>query len=284
MRKPVVIAFLVLFCAFASFSWSFDLSPVSCFQPLSKEEQQIEKEIMQYGYPDTATLRYRTDYVLSYDGRNRVPHWVCEHLNAERLKGDADRKKSKFKEDPSIPVEFRSTLNDYKGSGFDRGHMAPAADHKSSQKAMDDTFFLSNMSPQVGIGFNRDYWSRLEDRVREWALSKKELYVYTGPLYIPEAEADGKKYVKYQVIGGNNVAVPTHFFKVILAEMADGRIEMLAFVLPNRKIPPDTALASFLASVDEVERLSGLDFFNVLDRETQERMEKERQTRVWGSE
>ena len=273
----VAIAFALLLSS--STSWAFALSPAIRFRPLTPEEQKIEKDVMKYGYPDVAMLRYRTDYVLSYDGRTRTVHWVCEHLNADKLRGEANRKKSRFKEDDSIPVEFRSTLDDYRRSGFDRGHKAPARDHVMSQIAMDDTFYLSNMAPQVGIGFNRDYWGKLEQRIRDWAQTR-DIYVYTGPLYLPQDADDGKKYVRYQVIGENAVAVPTHFYKVVLAE-SKGKIEVLAFVLPNQKIPKETPLTDFIVSVDDVERMSGLDFFNVLDKEAEDKIEGEKAGEVW---
>ncbi len=91
------------------------------------------------------------NYVLSYDRRNRVPHWVVEHLTAQKLRSaeDVDRGKSEFREDPLIHPYFRSTNADFKNSGFDRGHMAAAANHRHKQRFMDQTFFLSNMAPQV---------------------------------------------------------------------------------------------------------------------------------------
>ena len=102
-------------------------------------------------------LLERQRYVSSYDRRNRVPHWVGEHVTADSLKvgENVDRDKSSFKEDTDIPEIFRALLADYSKSGYDRGHMAPAADAVSTQDAMDETFLLTNMSPQVGNGFNR---------------------------------------------------------------------------------------------------------------------------------
>jgi endonuclease G len=112
--------------------------------------------ILQFGDPGTARdFLERESYVVSYDRRDRVPSWVGEHLTKNNLLGNGDRKRSKFQEDPDILPIFRSTLDDYSGSGYDRGHMAPAGDAVADQTAMDQTFYLSNMSPQVGIGFNR---------------------------------------------------------------------------------------------------------------------------------
>ena len=106
------------------------------------------------------------------------------------------------------------------------------------------------MSPQVGVGFNRDKWEHLERYVRGTTKIYKNVYVCTGPLYLPYNDvSDGKNYVKYQVIGSNNVAVPTHFFKILVGELPDLTLELEAYVLPNKAIPDDTALASFQVSV-----------------------------------
>lgn len=146
------------------------------------------REIMKHGYPSLDNLRVFDNYVLSYDRRNRVANWVFEHMTFEKLRPaeDIDRGKSEFKEDPFINPYFRSTNQDYKGSGYDRGHMAAAANHRSNQKLMDQTFFLSNMAPQVGQGFNRDKWNDLEKEVRGLVKKHDNVWVCTGPLYLPK--------------------------------------------------------------------------------------------------
>ena len=144
-------------------------------------------EIMRHGYPTLDNLRVFDNYVLSYDRRNRVANWVFEHLTHEKLKRveDVDRGKSEFKEDPVIHEYFRSTNQDYKASGYDRGHLAAAANHRSHQKYMDQTFYLSNIAPQVGKGFNRDKWNELELEVRNLVKQYDNVWVCTGPLYLP---------------------------------------------------------------------------------------------------
>ena len=198
---------------------------------------------------------------MAYDVRNRNPAWVYEHLTAESTKGNADRSHSDFKEDDSITHHLRATLADYRSKGFDRGHMAPAADHRSSQDAMADTFFMTNMCPQ-SPQFNRGYWSKLEKYVRDLTKDNQNVFVVTGPLYLPYTESDGKRYVKYQVIGSNDVAVPTHFFKMISMEDRQGKIETKAYILPNEAIPSTTSLDTFKTSVQKVERAAGLVFSN----------------------
>jgi len=225
-------------------------------------------QIMRFGFPGLDNIRSHSDYVLSYDRRNRVPHWVFEHLTRESVQKTegVDRAESKFEEDTSQHPYFRSRNSDYKYSGFDRGHMAPAGNHRKDQTMCDQTFLLSNMAPQVGKGFNRDKWEHLERYARKLTKLYRNVYVCTGPLYLPHMEGDGKMYVKYQVIGQSNVSVPTHFFKVIVGETENRELEMEAFVLPNQAIDDNTPLESFHVPPDSVERAAGLLFFDRLSR------------------
>lgn len=163
-----------------------------------------------------------------------------------------------------MPKKFRARLPDYVRSGYDRGHQVPAADAKFSQSAIDGTFFLTNMCPQVGEGFNRDYWAHFEDFCRRLTTKYPSVRIVTGPLYLPARSAtDGKWRVEYEVIGNPpNIAVPTHFYKVILAEdgTTAGPVALGAFVLPNRRITNDTPLTEFVVPLEIVERASGLEF------------------------
>ena len=174
-----------------------------------------------------------------------------------------DRRHSFFVEDTTIPAKFRAKLQDYHRSGYDRGHQVPAADAKWAQTAMDSTFLLSNMCPQVGDGFNRDYWAHLEDFCRRLTHDFPSVRIVTGPLYLPHRDSDGKFRVSYEVIGNPpNVAVPTHFYKVIFAEdgKTGGNVSLAAFVLPNKPIANDKPLTDFLAPIEAVEKASGLEF------------------------
>ncbi|KAI9308388.1 hypothetical protein BJ944DRAFT_254571 [Cunninghamella echinulata] len=225
------------------------------------------ESILQFGDPGTARdFLERESYVISYNRRDRVASWTGEHLTADSLKtGDGvDRDHSKFKEDPDVPSLFRSTLADYSGSGFDRGHMAPAGDAVATQPAMDQTFYLSNMSPQVGIGFNRHYWAYLEGFCRSLTKKFSDVYVFTGPLFLPTKGSDGKYTVTYNVLRGN-VAVPTHFYKVILVPQSDNKYAYGAFILPNQAIDTKTPLTNFKVKLTDVEKASGLTFFDKLD-------------------
>lgn len=231
------------------------VSAATAFLPDAPKQSQVFDpnrvgQIMKYGFPGMDNIRSYSDYVLSYDRRNRVAHWVFEHLTAEGVKSSAgvDRSKCDFKPDESIHPFFRSQNSDYKGSGFDRGHLAAAGNHKSHQEHCVQTFYLTNMAPQVGSGFNRDSWNRLEKYVRKLTKTYTNVYVCTGPLYLPKKEADGKAYVKYQVIGNNSVAVPTHFYKVVVCETPTGQLELESYLMPNQVIDDQTPLNVFQVS------------------------------------
>lgn len=197
----------------------------------------------------------RGPYLLCYDAKHRQPRWVYERLTEEALKGEVDRRNYGFQEDPMIPEPFRSTSKDYQRSGYDRGHLCPAADAKSSPEAMSATFYLSNSSPQMPQ-FNRGYWFKLEKYIRELTKLYPSLHVYTGALYLPK-NAEGKKYIRYEVIGQNEIAVPTHFFKVIFVETEK---EAEAYILPNEPIPKEKDLEDFRVPLEEVEKSAGLLF------------------------
>ncbi|KAI2639765.1 hypothetical protein GGS26DRAFT_541543 [Hypomontagnella submonticulosa] len=234
--------------------------------------------LFQYGFPGPiADIATRQALISSFDRRLRNPHWVVEHITPASLAiRDGDRKHSTFVEDEAVPEKFRARLKDYFRSGYDRGHQVPAADAKWSQTAMDETFFLTNMSPQVGEGFNRDYWAHFEDFCRRLTVQYPSVRIVTGPLYLPKRDpADNKWYVRYEVIGNPpNVAVPTHFYKVIFAEdgAVGGNVAIGAFVLPNAPIPNEKPLADFEVPVEAVERASGLEFASKLPPQRRRRL------------
>lgn len=206
---------------------------------------------------DTYPIFERQGYSVCYDGRNKVPFWVREYLTKESLESNFDRKGIDFKEDKSIPSSIRSTLKDYKGTGFDRGHICPSRDSSFSEEALEETFLLSNVTPQEPR-FNRGYWKKLEKHIRDLTQEYDSLEVFSGPLYLPYNDPNGKRYVKYQVIGENDVAVPTHFFKIIIAED-----KVWSYILPNQEIQKDIPLESFEVTLEKVEKVSGIIFRDI---------------------
>lgn len=199
------------------------------------------------------TLLERKAYILSYSLKHGQSAWVFYQLKKEHLYGDVARKNN-FKADPDIPGAVSPSV--YTKSGFDRGHLAPAADFSWSQQAMLESFYMSNMSPQLP-GFNRGIWKKLEDQVRKWADEKQDLIVIVGPLLndtLPKLK--------------DQVSIPNIFYKVILDKRNN---EAIAFLMKNES--SSLPLSTFAVSIDSVEKISGIDFFYLQDTLLQNRIE-----------
>jgi endonuclease G len=232
----------------------------------------------------------RTAYTASFNRKDRIPHWVGEHLTAASLvagKG-VTRDKSRFTDDSAVPDLFKVFTKDYTSSGYDRGHMAPAGDAVATQQAMDETFLLTNIAPQVGPGFNRQYWAYLEKFCRDLTKNYTDVFVYTGPLFLPQLQGESQAYVKldfqgdkvavsqaagkykmqYDMIGstGPTIAVPTHYFKILLVNKSEDDFVLAAFVLPNQAIDHKVPLSRFQVDLEAIEKASGLAFFDQLNR------------------
>ncbi|NWV04825.1 EXOG Nuclease, partial [Ptilonorhynchus violaceus] len=232
--------------------------------------EPVEEALLErYGFPEAGTeTRCYTNHALSYDQAKRVPRWVIEHISKQKTLGDADRRHCKFRPDPNIPLMFSAVNEDYLGSGWSRGHMAPAGDNKFSTRAMAETFYLSNIVPQ-NYENNAGFWNRMEMYCRELTERFEDVWVVSGPLTLPQTNGDGKKSVTYQVIGKDDVAVPSHLYKVILARRSRTSSEPLvlgAFVVPNDPIGFSHKLTDFQVSVEDLEKMSGLVFFPQVDK------------------
>ncbi len=200
----------------------------------------------------------RTGYVASYNKTNLLPNWVAWHLTAERTEGSAKRSGVDFAEDTEVP-EPRATDWDYYNSGYDRGHMCPAADNKWSKKAMEESFLFTNMCPQNG-NLNRGDWNEMEMACRKWAKKYGDLYIVCGPILYKG---------KHKTIGKNKVVVPEAFFKVVLRTGDDP--QAIGFIYKNTSgnRPKD----SYVNTVDEVERITGIDFFPSLPDNVEKNVE-----------
>lgn len=200
----------------------------------------------------------RTGYTASYNKDYKTPNWVGWELTRKETTGQEERK-NRFLPDPDVPAP-RAEHDDYTNSGYDRGHMAPAADMKWSPKAMEESFYLSNICPQ-DQKLNRDDWSDLEESCRGWAKKYGTVYITCGPIY------DRKRPRR---IGKNKVAVPDRFFKVILIYNRKNPIAM-GFVFDNKA--HHQPLRHYMVSVDDVEAITGYDFFAKLPDEVENRIE-----------
>lgn len=225
-------------------------------------------EFAAYGVPGRAgELLCRKGYLLSHDPVRKTPSWVAERMTRERLLVKLKRSNN-FQPDLDLPRGQRAELSDYRGSGYDRGHMAPAADMAWDEEAMSESFYLSNMVPQAGEGMNRGIWADLEGKVRKWVEKRGELFIYSGPIYEKGAA---------RTIGRNHVAVPSALYKVIL-DPAQG--EALALIMPNQPLETED-MPKYLVPVREVERQTGLDFFSTLPKQEQDRIEILKAPALW---
>ena len=230
-------------------------------------EARTDEALALPAYSKSDIIVEHTGYTLNYCEEYEQPYWVAYVLTADEVFSSNSERADNFHEDPSIPTGS-ATLADYKGSGYDRGHMIPAADLKWSEQAMDDSFYLSNMSPQVG-SFNRGIWADLESAVRTFAAQNQSICVVTGPVL-----TDGP----YETIGSNEVAVPHYYFKTILDYTGDEH-KAIGFLLANEGSSAD--LTTFAVSIDELEELTGFDFFPALPDSEEEVLEASFDVTLW---
>ena len=203
-------------------------------------------------------------YEVMYNPEYKIPRWVKYELLASETDGEWSRKGLKFTPDPSVSFPHADDY-DYRGSGWSRGHMAPAADFKWSSTAMIETFYFTNCCPQ-NLELNSGQWSTLEKKVREWANRYGSLTVYTGPIVLDNA---------YGTIGYNKVVVPDAFFKAILAGE-----QSIAFVMYNHN--NNENIQKCAMSVDDLEALTGIDFFAEQVDDFENQVEATYNLRNWG--
>ena len=216
---------------------------------------------------------------VAFNRKHNVSDWVAFHLQRKNLLNPTAKRKDNFRQDPRVPKNHRVDDDDYKKTGYVKGHLAPAASLKWSQDAMDDSFFMTNIAPQVHHGFNNGIWSSLERYMRQWACQRGTLYVVTGPLYETkpirklefDADEDGKD------DNGVLVDLPSHFFKFAVDPV---RMEAIAFILPNQKIATKD-LHKYLTSIADIEDRSKLDFLNVLWDNAEDVVEGHVQPELW---
>ncbi len=223
------------------------------------------------GYP----VVHHAHYTVGYSTREEHPVWVAYTLTAAETK-KRHKRSNQFRPDPSLP-EMDVSTRDYSRTGYDRGHLAPAADMSFDKQAMLQSFYLSNVCPQLP-GFNRGVWSSLEGRVRAIAWAYDSVYVVTGPLFRDTLGWIGVR---------RHIPVPSHFFKALLTPDLQHAV---AFVLEhtsgrgaNGRLDPAEQIGQGACSIDELEALSGLDLFPLLPDELEQRLEAQPpDLHVWG--
>ncbi|MBI4990309.1 MAG: DNA/RNA non-specific endonuclease [Rhodocyclales bacterium] len=226
-----------------------------------------------WGHPEpiAANTNLRTlaqrDYVIGYDSELRVPVWTAHRLNAKSL-GKSERVDC-FRRDPRIDAPAASLPSDYKEPVFDQGHLTPNGDMSTGLVPVINSFVMSNMAPQF-CQFNRGVWQILEALIRVWVKDKGTLYVVTGSIFDhdgngqPDASADVPRMKSTN--GKTRVAVPSHFFKIVLHQQEDGTVEALAFLMPHDQtdVAGDEAIQYLernLKSIEDIEAVAGVKLF-----------------------
>jgi endonuclease G, mitochondrial len=204
-------------------------------------------------------------YSLEYNETHEQANWVAYELTAKETNKVFDRT-DKFLPDPSV-VTGSANDKDYSGSGYDRGHLAPAADMGWSSTAMAESFYYSNMSPQLPA-FNRGIWKKLEELVRTWAIEYNTISIVTGPVLTPGLPS----------IGPDKVSVPKYYYKVIL-DYEEPDLKGIGFILPNAG--SGDPLQNFAVTIDSVEKVTGLDFYPALPDSQEKLIEKTLCIKCW---
>lgn len=233
------------------------------------KEAEIIAKHFPFGVPKPAAnasgefIVLQSEWVTWYDSDLRTPLWVGYRLTKAEAKKKTFARQDCFRKDPRLSDNVASICADYDEPLYDRGHMLPANDSRRNQAMVDNSFLFSNMAPQRG-NFNRKIWEELESKVNEWA-EKVGVYIITGSIF--DRDGDGTRDPDENAIRMKPrklVGVPTHFYKIILHIRDDGKFDLISFLLPHNNKTfknRDKYLTSRIASVDEIEQLTGIDFF-----------------------
>ena len=205
-------------------------------------------------------------YKLSYNEEKEQPEWVAYKLKPNHLKY-IDRRRPFFVKDKQVKTKSADYRN-YKNSGFDKGHLCPAGDRRFSKEAFEETFLTSNIAPQ-NHKFNAGIWNKLEQKTRYWTKKYGDLYVVTGGILTDK---------NLQTIGREKVAVPKRFYKILL-DYNQPEIKAIAFLIPNKD--SDIPLYKYTTSIDNIEKLTGIDFFPQLPDSVENQIEAQNDYKKW---
>ncbi len=232
----------------------------------SKAENQTNKNLSFY-LPKSTTSQVveHSYYTLSYNEQAEQAEWVAYELKKDYVR-NSNFKRPFFIEDPKVITQSADWRN-YKKSGYDKGHLCPAADMEFNLDAYNDTFFTSNISPQLHE-FNSGIWSRLEQKFRFWAVKYNGLLIVTG----------GVLKGSLKTIGDEEVVVPNYFYKIAL-NYSNGNCKMIAFLVPNEK--SSKPIFDYVVAVDQIESITGIDFFPKLEDKLENNLEKNVNISSW---
>jgi len=205
-------------------------------------------------------------YTLNYSEPNEQSSWVAYLLTREHTSNNVVKRTNRFIPDPLVSTGSANN-NDYSKSGYDKGHLSPAGDNAWSAITMAESFYYSNISPQIPA-FNRGIWNRLEEKVREWTNEYDSLYIAVGGVLKGDLPT----------IGVNKVSVPKYFYKVIL-KYSKGDVKGIGFIIPNEG--STAPLQTYVVSIDSVEVLTGIDFYPLLPDDQEKAIEEKVCLECW---
>ncbi len=220
-------------------------------------------EYIPFSKLNTGIVRHKA-FILNYREEYEQASWVLHRLDKEAMDG-REARSNEFIEDPLVETGSAHT-RDYSRSGYDRGHLCPAADFKHNKELQDETFYMSNMSPQ-NPDFNRGIWSNLEDKIRRWVVDRENLIILTGPILQKGLETIGKS---------NKIAVPQAFYKIVYDIEQE---QAIAFLISNEG--SSKSIKSFVVSIDYIEKLTSIDFFEKLPDDLEQKIESKVNLNGW---
>lgn len=235
-------------------------------------QQQILAEASCYGGTpidswetvNSTELVVRQGYVLEHSSADKIPLWVCESVASDQLSGHLTRR-NRFQADPDL-MGPKSYPGDYSGSGYDRGHQAPAGNQTIDPALKDQTYYMSNMAPQRP-SLNRGIWRVLEGKTREWVFRYGHAYEWTGPIRCvqPTVNAPAARVsCQRHTIGKNAISVPVYFYKIVVVQDR-AQWKAIAFVMPNEDFKPPYRLDTYIQSIDWIEQRTGIEFMPNVD-------------------
>lgn len=260
-----VFVLLIIVAALFYWIWSYFSGPL--------QYETGESQVYERGYliPEGQDVEvvHHAYFSLGYSEADEQASWVCYVLNKDELRMPNVERSDWYEADDKVRTGS-AHHRDYSGSGYTRGHLAPAGDMAFNQTAMEESFLMSNISPQLRA-FNGGIWRELEENLRDWAFHRGRLYVVTGPIL----NTGGRQMGKF-----GDITIPSYFYKVII-DMDNGDPQGIGFIIPNElSMKP---LMDFAVSINEVEERTRLDFFSLLlsDEETEEKVESYLEVNNW---
>jgi endonuclease G len=254
----VLLLLIVLYLLFNSLNGNLDNHPNKIDNYGVTLNDDYDTNSNNYLPSSNGDIISHSNFTLSYLDHHEQAEWVAYELTEEMLKKPNVKRSKRFTKDPKV-LTGSAGYYDYRGSGFTRGHLAPAGDMAHDITAMQESFNMSNISPQIRA-FNNGIWKELEEQVRDWVYHNDQLYIVTGPILTDNIT---------EHISKKNISVPKRFYKVLLDNSGKSK-KGIAFIIPHRS--SDLHLKEYAVPIDSVESITGIDFFYKFDNSSQIRM------------